>query len=140
MAEERTNEESLIAGKVVIGNERYKLLKDDFYLVEVTGWNIKEGKYGTNIVISYRVLSAGAYHQRDFNDFFDSKKETGRKGRFWQLVKATSDLELAVADSVELPSLIGKRCYVHVERRGKNNATTEYFSERTFADIRRGNQ
>lgn len=140
MAEERTNEESLIAGKVVISDERYKLLKDDFYLVEVTEWSIKEGKYGTNIVMSYKVLTAGAYHNRTFNDFIHSKKDTGRNGRFWQLVKATCGLELGVADVADLSSLIGKRCYIHVERRGKNNAATEYFSERTFADIRRGGQ
>ncbi len=129
--------ENQTPGKVTITRQRYKILDDAFYFAEVVGWKEKQGNFGPNIVISYKVLDQGKFFDCFFNDLIHSKKDTGKRGRFCQLVKATFDRELQEADEFSLPDLIGKRCYAHVVRRGKNNAVTEYVSERTFADIRR---
>lgn len=125
--------------RVTISQERYRLLRDDFYFVEVVGRKAGQGRFGPVFILFFKVLDEGRFHDCVIQDLIN-QTQTAKKGKLWHLFKAISGRELDVSDEFKLSDLIGKRCYIRVEKRGKNNAITEYVSERDFADIKRSRQ
>lgn len=128
--------------RISISPERYKLLPPDYYFAEFIDLREGKGKFGLTFVLSWKVLEKGRFYECIINDLIN-KSQTAKKGKIWQLIKAISGHTLDISDEFRLRSLIGKKCYINVDRRGKgdkNNGIKEYISESDFADIRRNDQ
>ena len=125
--------------RISISPERYKFLLPNYYFAELIDLQEKKGKYDFVFVLSWKVLTKGRFYECITNDLIN-KSQTAKKGKIWQLIRATLGHTLNIFDDFRLNSLIGQKCYINVERRGKNNAITEYISESDFADIKRNDQ
>lgn len=120
--------------EVVIGPQKYKFLENDFYKARLCEVHSGEGKYQKPIFIFRFEITEGKESGCWCNAMIN-QDASGKRGKLWQLVKAVTEKSYDVFDSCNLKDLVGKECFIHVEKRANGNAITEYISLEDYGDI-----
>ena len=130
------DEEKRESFNVIIGPPIFRPLPDGIYRVRLVGVTHGNGNHGPVFKPQFQVCD------KEFQDYwledFINKADIGKYAKIWRFIKAFSGIDYDVFDKPNLKDLEGKECFIHVERRGKDNAVTEYIPLRELEDTERG--
>jgi|GEM_PF-3711093 len=105
--------------------EKYRVLPDGIYHAKLCSISDGVGAHHQKVFrLEWEILEKPLAGRR-LNSLIN-QSSTGQRGKIWALLKALSGRTLDVFDGFDLESLIGKDCFIHVEKKNHANAVTEY--------------
>jgi len=118
--------------KIQITNRTYTPLSDGFHKVRFLKIEESSGRWGLVFKSWFQVVE-GKFKGCELCDLMN-QSSNGINSKISRMIFALSS-QRPKPGEVETDSLIGQLCYIKVEKKGKNNAITEYIPLSDFKDI-----
>ena len=123
--------------KVVIGPEKHRPVNSAIYRAKLLQMRLGIGAFDQPAyLLSWEILDESLYKDRIISDFVN-KNSNGLRGKLWQLRRALTNDELDIFDSFFMEDLLGKECFIDVEKRGGFNAVSRYICPKDLEGVKR---